>query len=106
MQNHATSNLDIAILTHLKECEGDLYDARPEGKREGAGGAGPGVVVGDERVDGGGADGHLLDGAEHRVEEAGHDGRVQAVLEKTNPVQNLVVMRCFPNIVTLLGTYK
>ena len=77
--------MDIARLTHLKECEGDLYDARPEGEREGAGGAGPGVVVGDERVDGGGADGHLLDGAEHRVEEAGHDGRVQAVLKKTNP---------------------
>ena len=69
-------------LTHLKECEGDLYDARPEGERECAGGAGPGVVVGDECVDGGGADGHLLDGAEHGVEEAGHDGRVEAVLEK------------------------
>ena len=78
--------MDIARLTHLKECEGDLYDARPEGEREGAGGAGPGVVVGDEGVDGGGADGHLLDGAEHRVEEAGHDGRVQAVLKKTNPI--------------------
>ena len=85
--NHATWNVGTARLTHLKECEGDLYDARPEGEREGAGGAGPGVVVGDEGVDGGGADGHLLDGAEHRVEEAGHDGRVKAVLKKTNPIR-------------------
>ena len=76
---------------------------------------GPRVVVGDEGVDGGGADGDLLDGAEHSVEEAGHDGRVEAVLKKkatfsenlarcaTAAFKIAVVLQYFSVIVTLLG---
>ena len=43
--------------------------------------AAAGVVVGEQRVGGGRADGRLLAGPQQAVEEPRHNGRIEAVLE-------------------------